>query len=142
MKLAVLPAVFLLALVVAGCDNSSGGSTTAPTVAAPTTTETFTGTLAPQGLNSHNFTLAAAGTVAITLTAAGPPATITVGLGVGVPNGPTCSLSLGAGSTVAAQASTTPHISGTSIAGGLCVAIYDIGNLLNAVDYSITVIHS
>ena len=138
----VLPAVLLLALVVAGCDNSDGGSTTAPTVAAPTTTETFTGTLVPQSLNSHNFTMSQSGTVAITLTAVGPPATITVGLGVGIPNGTMCSLSLGAGSTVGAQASTTPQIAGTSIAGGLCVAIYDIGNLLNSVDYSITVIHS
>ena len=145
----VLPAALVLALVAAGCDNSAGGgTTTAPTAAAATTTETFTGTLAPQGLNSHNFTIAVAGQVAITLTAVGPPATITVGLGVGVPSGTTCSLTLGAGSVVSAQASSTPQIAGTSAAGALCVAIYDLafasnaGNLANPVDYSITVAHS
>ena len=144
MRLAALLAVVVLAFVVAACDNSDGGgSATAPTPAAATITETFTGTLAPQTLNPHNFTVAVNGTVVITLTAVGPPATITVGLGLGVPSGGTCSLSLGSGTFGSTQASATPQINFTGVpAATFCVAIYDVGNLSNPVDYSITVAHS
>ena len=95
----VLPVALVLALLAVGCDNSEGGNAaTGPTAAPATITETFTGTLAPMGVNSHTFTVTVAGVVSITLTSVGPPATITVGLGVGIPSAATCSLSLGAGS--------------------------------------------
>ena len=143
MRLAALPAVCVLALVVAGCDNSGGDSVTAPTSASATTSETFTGTLAPQGQNPHNFTVAVNGTITISLTAVGPPPTITVGIGLGVPSGTTCSLNLGSGTFGSTQASLSPLVSFTGVPPATyCVVIYDVGNLSNPVDYSITVAHS
>ena len=134
----ILPVALALALMGVGCDNSSSG-TTAP-AAVSLTTETFMGTVEPMGIASHNFTVAQLGEVDITLTAAGPPATISMGLSVGTPSGSTCTLNIPGGS-VSAQASTTPQLVGTAAAGQLCVAVYDIGNQSAAVNYTVTVAH-
>ena len=50
------------------------GETREVTASKASITETFTGTLAAGGLNSHNFIVATTSQVAITLSAAGPPA--------------------------------------------------------------------
>ena len=126
-----------------GCNNG-GSSATSPSV--PLTTETFSGTI-PVGLgnsDSHNFVVATAGEVDITLTAAGPPPTITMGLGIG--NGSTTNgvqtCTLGSGSTsVPAQASTTAQLTGIANPGTLCVEVFDIGNALVDVTYTVTVAH-
>src|SRR4051794_35241378 len=109
----MLPVTLLLALIGAGCDNS-GSATVAPTPVAPTT-EMFTGTVDPGGSASHNFTVSQAGEIDITLTAAGPPTTIFMGLGIGTPSGTTCTL-LSNGS-LNTQAGTVPQLSGTAPAG-------------------------
>jgi hypothetical protein len=137
---AIFPVALALALMGAGCDNSAGGGTTTSPTAVTLTTETFTGSVDPLGVAFHPFTVAQQGEVDITLTAAGPPATITMGLGVGVPSGSTCSLTI-SGGVVQAQASTTPQLVGTAAAGAFCVAVYDIGNQRDTVTYSITVAH-
>jgi hypothetical protein len=126
-----------LALIGAGCDNS--GSDTTPD-ALPLTTETFSGSVDPLGLASHRFTVARQGEVDITLTVAGPPATITMGLGVGSPSTTGCDLNISGGS-VAAQAGAVPQLVGTAAAGELCVAVYDIGNQTAAVAYEVKVAH-
>ena len=133
----------LLAALASACDNSGSTSTTAPsvTVADPTTTETFTGTLAVQGTNVHLFTVTVVpGTVNVTLTQAGPPSTITIGLGAGVPDSTgACPLSIG----VQAVAGTTPQVVGTATtAGQFCVAVVDVGNMASPITYTVTVAHS
>jgi hypothetical protein len=133
----VAPVALALALMGAACDNSGSGATS-PT-AVPLTTETFMGTVDPGGVAFHNFTVAQQGEVDVTLTAAGPPATIAMGLGVGAPSGLTCPLLSGA--SVSAQAGTTPQLVGTASAGLLCVAIFDIGNQSATVTYTVTVAH-
>jgi len=107
-------------------------------------TETFTGTVQIGGTNTHNFTVTTPGTVNITMTAAGPPPTITMGLGVGNPNaaGQCIFLSGGVRNDAVASAS-TPQLSGTLTASGAyCVAIGDIGNAAGPITYSITVSHT
>jgi hypothetical protein len=134
----IVPVALVLALMGTGCDNS--GSDTAPTPAAPQTTDMFSGSVDPGGLAYHPFTVTRQGEVDITLTTAGPPPTITMGLGVGIPSGTTCQLSISGGS-VQAQAGTMPQLVGTAAAGDLCVAVYDIGNQSAAVNYTVTVAH-
>src|SRR3954471_12163583 len=118
-------AVLLAAALAASC----GGSDTAPTqiAAAATSTETFRGSVQPPvngqaQADSHNFTVTSAGgTLTVTLTAAGPPATITMGVGVGSPNTAGTCILLSSTSFAAVQASTTPALQGTvATAGTYC----------------------
>jgi hypothetical protein len=103
---------------------------------APTTTETFTGTLAAGGAAFHNFTIAQPGTLTATLTSLSPQTTITMGFGVGQPSGATCSILSGI-----ENAKVSSVLSGTIGVGPYCVEIYDLGNVQGSDDYTITVIH-
>src|SRR5207247_583718 len=106
----------------------------------PATTETFTGTVPVAGLDFHTFN-AAAGPLTVTLTAAGPPATITMGVGLGSPTDTACTLF--SGGTTNAQAGTMPQLSGTLTSSGpLCLEVFALENQSSAVTYSVTVIHS
>ena len=139
-------AVLLAAALAASC----GGSDTAPTqIAAPaTSTETFTGTVQPpisgQGqADAHNFTIASAGTLTVTLTAAGPPATIKMGVGVGSPNTAGVCVLLSQTSWQEVAASTTPALQGdVTTPGTYCIVVFDTGNVLQTVTYSVTVVHT
>ena len=134
----LLPVALALALMGAGCDNS--GSDTAPTTPVPLTTETFTGSVDPGGTAWNKFTVAQTGEVDVTLSAAGPPPTISMGLAIGTPSDTTCVLNI-QGANVPAVASTTPQLVGTATAGAYCVAVYDIGNQAAAVSYTVIVAH-
>jgi len=138
-----------LALVLMSVAASCGGSDTSSNIVAPAgtvATDTFTGTVGPPvaGVlqsDSHSFTVTVAGNVSITLVSAGPPSTITMGLGIGNPSSTgTCSLISG-GST-AAVASSTAQLSGSTAAGAYCVSVFDIGNVLQPITYTVTVAHT
>jgi hypothetical protein len=134
--------VFVLVLACAafsGCDNSS--STPQPTPL-PLLKETFPGNLVKGGSASHNFTVGQAGEVDVTLTAAGPPPTITMGLGVGIPNTATGACDLIPGASVNAQASAFSQLLGSASPGALCVKISDIGNQTGPITYTIVVEHT
>lgn len=138
-------ALIAAAIVVVSC----GGSNDSQVVTAPSATvvtETFTGTVNPPVVgvgqqDIHNFTVSVDGTLSVTLTAAGPPPTIKVGLGVGNPgaNG-TCSMSTG--NFVETAAGTTAQLSGAIGMGTYCVSVFDTGNILQPVTYSVTVAHT
>lgn len=138
-----LPLSALLVCLLAGaaCGSSSDSST--PNFVTPTPTlitePAFTGSVQVGGTDNHTFTVVASGTLSITLTAAGPPPTIFMGLGVGTPSEATCVL-LSGGST-ATPAGTTAQLSGTIAAGTYCVSVFDIGNQTAPVTYSVTVTH-
>jgi hypothetical protein len=132
-----------LPCIVAGCDN--GGSadeedatTTAPSTAV--TTESFTGTVEVSGESVNVFNVAlSGGQVNVILTAAGPPSTIYMGVGVGSYSNSTCTpLSNG---SVVTQAGSTAQLTGTLNAGSYCVRVYDAGNQSAPVSYSVTVTH-
>jgi len=136
----------MVALSACSGNNSSSDSSSLANLIVPTlSTETFSGTVAVGGTDSHPFTVTTGGTINVTLTAASPPSTIFMGIGVGTPSTDTtgtttCTLLSGA-STVA-PASTTAQLSGTIGAGSYCVAVYDVGNETTPVTYTVTVSHT
>ncbi len=127
-----------LALSAAACGNDS--SATAPTTptAAPGT-DSVTGQMAPGGVLFHQFDASAGGTVNITLTST-DPASLVVGLGIGVPgsNLGSCDLT----KTVQTRSGTTAQISAAVETGTYCAGTYDIGGLpKNGVLVTYTVAH-
>lgn len=134
-SLVLFTLVVPLLLTTLACDNSSG----TPTLAPATNSDTFTGTVDVGGVDFHPFTVAKDGTVNITLTTAGPPATITEGLGIGTPGTGTCTI-LPADATPT-TAGTAAQLSGALSAGTYCVEVFDIGNQLGPITYSVTVAH-
>ena len=137
----------LLAVSTVGCSQGADQVLSTPTIVPPTTVETFSGTLAPRTSTSattstHPFTVSLTSEVEVTLTSIGPPADVQVGLGIGLPSGVGCVLTLGEGTFATVQASSTPQIKGTAVPGNLCVTVYDVGNLTQTVSYVVTVAHS
>ena len=120
----------------ASCGKGNG-STTAPST--PTTkTDTFTGTVQVGGSAMNNFSVNAAGQVIVTLTAAGPPASVTMGVGIGSP-GDVCGVL--PGGSVTTPASSTAQLSGVLTPGTYCVTVFDVGNQTAAISYTVTVAH-
>jgi ABC-type Fe3+-hydroxamate transport system substrate-binding protein len=126
-----------VAVVCAACGKNSS-STTEPS--ATSKTETFSGTVQPRGTGMNTFSVAAAGQVTATLTAAGPPATVAVGLGLGTPGDSVCGVIPG-GSVITAAGSSA-QLAGIVTPGSYCVTVYDVGNQTGAITYSVTVVHN
>ena len=123
-----------------------GDATPFPIPSGTVVTETFTGTV-PLPINGalqadiHNFTITVGGSLNVTLTAAGPPPTITMLLAIGNPSSTgTCSILQGASTQT--SAGTTAQLSGTADAGTYCIAVADIGNALQPIAYTVTVAHT
>jgi hypothetical protein len=133
-------ALVLLLVLLEACNRTS--STGLPTAVTPLVTETFSGTIDIGGLDFHNFMVPTSGEVDVTLTAAGPPSTIFMGLGVGTPTSDNSTCTLISNATTITQARSTPQLSGTaSAAGTFCVAVYDVGNQSAQITYTVTVAH-
>jgi hypothetical protein len=117
-------------LLVGGCAGTEND------VTGPSTTDTFTGTLLASGNISYAVTVKGNGELDLSLTTLTPQTTITVGLGIGVPQGGTCGLitaveNAKVGSTL--PASVTP--------GTYCVLLYDVGNIQGADSFTLSVVH-
>jgi hypothetical protein len=111
----------------------------APTPVQPTVTDTFSGTLLQFGTNSHPFAVQRVGGIKVSVTSIDPSAA--VGIGVGTPStaAGTCLVI----DQMTAVSSPGAQISGTAtIPGNFCVAVTDVGNLVEPVTYTITVLHS
>jgi hypothetical protein len=124
-----------LALALGACGSSNPTTTTAPTAVA--TTDTFSGIVAQQGSVGQPFTVTAAGTVTIGLTAVAPLTTMALGVGLATYDGTTCSTTPIAKNDNA-RAGTTA-LTGAAIAGSYCVLVYDSGNISTGVSVSYTV---
>jgi len=137
----LLLTLLTFALAMAAACTSSSPASTVTSPSATTTTETFTGTVQPNfGVDFHTFTVAQSGTASVTLTAAGPPATIFMGVGIGTPSATTCAVI--SGDSTIAPASATAQLTGTLSPGSYCVQVYDVGNQSAPVTYSVTVAHT
>ena len=134
----LVPVVCALVLAASAC-HKDATTPPAPTPSVIITTDTFRGTVPLRGSDAKNFTVAKTGTVNVTLTAAGPPSTIVMGVGVGVPKDSACAVLAGGSTTTAAG--TTVQLSGTVSPGTLCVQVSDLGNQTAAVTYTVTVAH-
>lgn len=131
----ILLLVLGISLTTVGCSDPVAPIT--PTPAVPTVTDTFNGTLLILGSNTHQFTVQQVGGIKVSVTGITPGAA--VGLGVGTPSGANCLLA----ENLTAVPGPNPQISGTAtITGTFCVSVFDVGNLVQAVDYVVTVLHS
>jgi hypothetical protein len=111
----------------------------APTPVPPSITETFTGTLTLSGNNSHPFIVSQVGGVRVSLTGVSPSAA--VGIGIGTPSTSTGSCTLM--DNLTAVLGPSIQMSGTATStGNFCLAVFDVGNLVESVKYTITVLHS
>ncbi len=120
------------AVAFGACNN------TTPTASTPaTTTDTFNGTLTPNGAKTFSFNVQTAGTLTATLTTVSPDSTTSIGLALGTWNGAACQI-------VIANDSAVQGVTVTGSAGGagsLCVRVFDVGNLTANEDFVVTVIH-
>ena len=123
------------AIVAAGCDNDVENQT--PTEPAPTTTDTFTGTINVNGAQTHTFNVLASGTATATLSEVTPDNTIAVGLELGEWNGVSCASKISNGNALQGNA----LIGNVTGIGTLCVRVHDTGKLTGALDYKVTVVH-
>ena len=133
-----LPRLLLATLVAASAAACSEDTITAPTPA-PIVTDTFTGTLTPNGAVTHPFNTAAAGTIKATLTTVAPDSTLKVGISLGTWNGTACQAVIANDAALQAAILTGT----TTTRAALCVRLYDVGNLPadTEVTYSVSVEH-
>jgi YD repeat-containing protein len=129
-------ALLLLAPLAAGCGDDTPTAPTAPEPVA--VTESFTGTLTPNGGRTHEFVVQQAGTTSVRLTALTPDDTISIGLSLGTWNGAVCQAILSND-----KAALNATVTGTAQQTGLfCARVYDAaGSLTAATDYTISVTH-
>ncbi len=120
------------AVTFAACNNTTPTGATAPT-----TTDTYSGTLTPNGARTFSFSTQATGTVAARLTTISPDSTIVVGLALGTWNGSACQVIIA--NDAATQGTVVTGTTGG--AGNLCVRVYDVGNLTANEDFTVTVVH-
>ena len=133
-----------IALLASACDKTetptSSTDTTTTTVASPTITEEFVGTVPVGGTRFYSFTVVENGTVNVTLTSVGGtgvPSTVWMGLGIGTPSGEDCPTT----STVNGPSGSTPQVTGTFVPGIYCAAVVDIGNLAAPATFAATIAH-
>ena len=129
----------LLTCAIAACDDDSLNFVT-PTPPAPTT-DTFTGTIAPNGAGTHTFTVQGTGAIVGTLKNVGDDNTLVVSFALG-----NWDASRNACSVVLANDSATAGaiLQGTMTAAGtLCARIGDVGNIAagKTAGYTIEVLH-
>jgi hypothetical protein len=126
-----------LAAVAAACSDPVAPTLPAP--ATPTITESFSGTLTIGGSNLHTFQVTRIGGLQVTLTEVAPGAAVQ--LSVGTPSSATGACAALNGLTTVAGPDA--QISGTAtIPGNFCVSVSDVGNLVESVNYTISVLHS
>jgi len=132
---AILALALCLALTASACSDPT--PPTAPTPAPPTIPETFTGTVLPLGTSVNTFLVQRVGTIQVSLDTVTPPAS--VGIGVGTPSGANCLLL----DNLTVVAGPTAQMTGTAtVIGNFCVSVFDAGNLVEAVSYTVSVLHS
>jgi hypothetical protein len=133
--------VLVLGTLGAACGDSQSPTTpSTATVASPTTTETFSGTLQVGGASFYSFVVAVNGTVNVTLASDSGPdgaSAVTLGLAIGTPSGTSCS----GGSVTNALPGTDPQVTSTYSPGRYCVNVSDVGSLVGPTAFNVTIAH-
>jgi hypothetical protein len=128
------------AFAAAGCSSNDTSSSLPATPSSPLVTENFSGTVQVGSSDAHPFTVTSSGfQITLDLTSVGPPATISMGFGIGAWDGTTCTPLSGGYNTV--QASATPQIGGNINAGTYCAIVFDVGNQSAPVTYTAVILH-
>ena len=130
---------FALAVAAIGVACSDPVAPVPPSPVVPTITETFTGTLTIGGSNLHQFQVTQVGGLRVTLNEVAPGAAVL--LAVGTPSTATGTCAALSGLTTVAGP--IAQLSGTAtVPGSFCVSVADVGNLVESVTYTISVLHS
>jgi hypothetical protein len=129
-------AVVIVAVLSAAACNRSNQNLVVTTPSPVPVTDTFSGTLNKNGATSFAFSVAGAGYVYATLTTVADSSTV-VGMSLGTWSGDSCSTVL---SNDAAVQGVTITGTVTGI-GTLCARVYDVGKVVDPLDYQITVVH-
>jgi hypothetical protein len=116
------------------CGNDLTSLETTPS---QTVTESFTGTLNPNGGTTHAFSATGKGSVVATLTAVGDDNTRVVGLALGNWTGTSCNLAAANDNAIV----TIPLTATVSAAGQLCARVYDSQGVPDATTYTLQVVH-
>jgi hypothetical protein len=119
--------------------GGSDAATTSPTPTATRTTDTFSGSVPINGSAFHAFSVSQSGEVDVTLTAAAPPSTIVMGIGLGMVVDSICERLPGA--TASVPSGSSAQLAGIVTPGTLCAEVFDVGNQAAPVSYTITVTH-
>lgn len=127
------------ALAAAACSDNT---VTTPTTTGATITETFTGTLTPNGAIPFPFVATVSGTITATLTTVSPDTTLPIGFALGTWNSSSnpnvCQITLSndravQGTTITGQASGN---------GSFCARVFDAaGNVTQPESIGVTVVH-
>ena len=127
--------VALIGGAAAGCDDETP---TSPNTPSAPVTETFTGTIAQNGAQTHQFSTVSSGTVTATLKTLAPDNALVVGFSLGNWNGTACQIVL-ANDAATGGAVLTGTV---SAAGNLCLRLHDVGNITNTpAAYTVEVVH-
>jgi hypothetical protein len=143
---ALWPMVATLVLCGACSHNSTAEpslTSSSPTTpaAAPSVTEVFSSTLPVGGFKFYTFNIAVNGTVNVLLNSvsgAGVPTTVQLGLGIGQPAGTDCAATQTA---TVSSSSAGPHVAGVFGPGLFCVRVFDVGNLFAPANFTVTIAH-
>jgi hypothetical protein len=132
--------LMLLAIAVligaAACGDDETTTPTEPT--RPTVTESFSGRVTVNGAQTHGFAATGSGRIDVTLSTLGPDSAARVGLVLGTLN------TLGACQVVISNDNATQGtlVAGNAgAAGNFCVRVFDVGQLTEPVEYTLTVVH-
>ena len=136
-----LSIVFTLFLFSGACASDTSSSTTAPTPAPPTTTDTFSGTVGQLATTGNPFAVSTNGPVTIELTSVEPLSTMALGVGITTWDGTACG-TVAISKNDDARSGTTA-LTGTATAGNYCVTVYDSGNIPEGwtVSFGVQVVH-
>ncbi|MDO8678873.1 MAG: hypothetical protein Q7R30_09965 [Acidobacteriota bacterium] len=134
----ILELLLFAATASAGCTGVEA-PTSATAIATSPVSITYSTSFAPLGGAARLFTASRAGVVSVTLTAAGPPSTVALGLGVGIPrsDGGGCLLS----QSVITPAGPAAQLSTAVDAGDYCVKVFDGGTLTELVTVTVALTH-
>lgn len=130
--------IVIAALACGGCGDEAETPTSA-TSTAPTTI-LFSGALQPRGSRFYSYTLTTAGTVTAMLASlerSGVPVGNSLELGLGIPAGTGCAVSVSSTTSTAL----VPQLRQDASTGTYCVRISDTEGLPSAMTFTIRVIH-
>ena len=129
----------LLGALVSACAKTP----TVPDASPTTQTQTYTGQLVVGGSQFYSFSTVATGTTDITLTGLRPlntpnaPFSVSIGMGLGTPQGTDCALS----SAITTRPALAKQLSVSTGISTYCVKIADVGQLTGPVEYTVRVVH-
>lgn len=125
-----------LASAAASCSNNTSPSTPTDTLAEPTVTERFTGSIGVGANKFYSFTVGKYGTVNVVLNSLnGVDGDVQVAVGVGVPSGFVCATSTNQTGASGLKLS-APYQPGV-----YCARVSDAGNLTGSTAFDVTIAH-